>query len=287
VNQDSGANVATVQPNGTTNYTKDPAEPVGHRALLAIVGQGDAALNHFPTAALRNAAGDYVRPSNGTMAAALRHMTSNGSGTVEVNLTNKDPRAYPLTMVIYAMVPTSGLSHAKAAAIARFLDFAAGAGQRPGVRPGQLPPGYLPLPASLRARTRTLAREVAAQSGNHKGGGGHHGSPGNHGAGSNSSSSGHSSANSGSGASASASQPAPNSGPQISLAAAHPEPAALTRYALPALIIFGGLAALAGSSTLLGTSEGGFRGRLRALGAGTAALSRSAWTRVRPNRTAK
>jgi hypothetical protein len=287
VNQDSGANVATVQPNGTTNYTKDPAEPVGHRALLAIVGQGDAALNHFPTAALRNAAGDYVRPTSGTMAAAVRHMTSNGSGTVQMNLTNKDPRAYPLTMVIYAMVPTSGLSHAKAAAIARFLDFAAGTGQTPGVRPGQLPPGYLPLPASMRAQTRKLAREVAAQSGHHNGGGGHHSGPGNPGGGSSSSSSGSSSAGSGSGASPSASQPASNSGPQIKLAAAHLAPAALTRYALPALLIFGGLAALAGSSTLLGTSEGGFRGRLRALGTGTAALGRSAWTRVRPHRTAK
>ena len=139
----------------------------------------------------------------------------------------------------------------------------------------------------MRAQTRKLAREVAAQSGNHNGGGGHHGGAGNHGAGSSSSSSGNSSANSGSGASPSASQPAPNSGPQIRLAAAHPEPAALTRYALPALLIFGGLAALAGSSTLLGTSEGGFRGRLRALGTGTAALGRSAWTRVRPSRTAQ
>jgi hypothetical protein len=129
---------------------------------------------------------------------------------------------------------------------------------------------------------------VAAQSGNHNGGGGHHGGPGNPGGGSSSSSSssGSSSANSGSGANPSASQPASNSGPQIKLAAAHLEPAALTRYALPALLIFGGLAALAGSSTLLGTSEGGFRGRLRALGTGTAALGRSAWTRVRPNRTA-
>ena len=46
--------------------------------------------------------------------------------------------AYPLTMVIYAMVPTSGASEAKAAAIARFLDFAAGAGQKQGVQPGNL-----------------------------------------------------------------------------------------------------------------------------------------------------
>jgi len=37
---------------------------------------------------------------------------------------------------------------------------------------------------------------------------------------------------------------------------------------------------------LLGTSEGGIRGSLRAFGTSTAAMGRSAWTRVRPNRTA-
>jgi ABC-type phosphate transport system substrate-binding protein len=275
VSQDAGANVSTVQPNGSTIYTKDPAEPVGHRALLAVVGQGDSALNHFPTAALSNAAGDYVRPSAAHMAAALNHMTSDGSGTLQVNLANKDPKAYPLTMVIYAMVPTSGLSHAKAAAIARFLDFAAGPGQTVGVQPGQLPPGYLPLPASMRARTRKLAVEVADQSGNHGGGGGGQGGSGGSGGGSHSSSH-----NSGSGASPSASQPATQSGPQITLVAAHPKPAAFTRFALPALLILGGLAALGGSSVLLGTSDGGVRGSLRALGASTAALGRSARTRL-------
>jgi hypothetical protein len=285
VSQDSGANVPFTNPNGSITYTKDPPQPVGHRALIAVVDQADAALNHFPRAAIRNAAGDYVSPTNGTMAAALRHMTSNGSGTVQVNLTSKDPRAYPLTMVIYAMVPTSGLSHAKAAAVARFLDFAAGAGQTPGVQPGQLPPGYLPLPASMRAQTRKLAQEVAAQSGNHHGGGGHHGGPGNPGGGSNSTTPNSNSSAPGSGANPSASQPATNTGPGISLAAAHPQPAAFTRYALPALLILGGLSALAGSSALLGTSEGGIRGRLRALSAGTAAVGRSAWSRVRPNRT--
>src|SRR5215469_11806001 len=249
VSQDSGANVPFTNPNGTTIYTKDPPEPVGDRALIAIIDQGDSALDHFPTAAIRNAAGDYVRPSNAHMAAALSHMISDGSGTLQVNLANRDPRAYPLTMVIYAMVPTSGLSHAKAAAVARFLDFAAGPGQTPGVQPGQLPAGYLPLPASLRAKTRKLAVEVANQSGAHHGGGGH---GGNSGAGSNSSSSSHHSSAPGSGASPSATQPAAHSGPRISLAAAHPQPAALTRYALPALLILGGLCALAGSSALLG-----------------------------------
>jgi hypothetical protein len=285
VSQDSGANVPFSNPNGSITYSKDPAEPVGHRALIAVVDQASSALNHFPTAAIRNAAGDYVRPTNGSMAAALKHMSSNGSGTVQAKLTNKDPKAYPLTMVIYAMAPTSGLSHAKAAAVARFLDFAVGPGQTPGVQPGQLPPGYLPLPASMRAETRKLAVDVAEQNGARSGGGGHGGS-GKAGGNSNSSSPSPSPSNHGSGASPSASQSAAPSGPRISLAAAHPQPADFTRFALPALLILGGLAALAGSSALLGTSEGGFRGRLRALGAGTAALGRSAWTRVRPNRRA-
>ena len=118
--------------------------------------------------------------------------------------------------------------------------------------------------------------DVAKQIGNRGGGGGHHHSAST----SPSPSSSPRSSTSGSGASPSASQPATTSGPQISLAAAHPQPAAFTRYALPALLILGGLSALAGSSALLGTSEGGIRGRLRALGAGTAALGRSAWTRV-------
>src|SRR5215467_2587610 len=164
-NQDSGANVASVNPNGTITYTKDPPEPVGDRALIAIVDQGDAARDHFPTAAIPNAAGDSVQPTNSAMAAALKHMISDGSGTLQMNLTNKDPRAYPLTIVIYAMAPTSGLSHAKAEAVARFLEFAAAAGQNPGVQPGQLPRGYLPLTAKLRAQTRRAAREVAAQEG--------------------------------------------------------------------------------------------------------------------------
>jgi len=282
VSQDSGANVPFTNPNGTTIYTKDPPEPVGDRALIAIVDQGDSALDHFPTAAIRNAAGDYVRPSNAHMAAALSHMSSDGSGTLQVDLTNKDHKAYPLTMVVYAMAPTSGLSHAKAAAVARFLDFAAGAGQTPGVQPGQLPPGYLPLPASMRAHTRKLALEVANQTGAHGGGGGggQSGSGGS-GGGSNSSSPAPSP-----GASPGVSLPGAQSGPQISLAAAHPQPAALTRFALPGLLILGGLAALAGSSVLLGTSEGGIRGSLRAFGTSTAAMGRSAWTRVRPNRTA-
>jgi hypothetical protein len=99
----------------------------------------------FPVAAIPNAAGQYVEPDDATMAAALSHMVSDGSGTLQMSLTNKDPQSYPLTMVIYAMAPTSGLPHATAQAIASFLRFAAGAGQGQGSQPGPAARG-LPAP---------------------------------------------------------------------------------------------------------------------------------------------
>ena len=85
------------------------------------------------------------------MAAALADMSARRQRHPADEPAGDNPAAYPLTMVIYAMVPISGVAHTKAAAIARFLDFAAGTGQTPGVGPGQLPAGYLPLPGNLRA----------------------------------------------------------------------------------------------------------------------------------------
>jgi hypothetical protein len=50
-----------------------------------------------------------------------------GDGTLQVSLHTSNPAVYPLTMVIYAVAPTSGVCHAKAAAIAKFIDYAASA----------------------------------------------------------------------------------------------------------------------------------------------------------------
>jgi hypothetical protein len=148
------------------NYDRLPAQIPGQRALIAITGQGDAAADLFPVAALRNGAGDYTEPTGAGMAAAVRTMIPAGDGTLQVNQHSANPAVYPLTMIIYAVAPTSGTSHAKAAAIAKFIDYAAGAGQAPGVHAGQLPPGFLPLPAALRAQARKDAQEVRDQTGN-------------------------------------------------------------------------------------------------------------------------
>jgi hypothetical protein len=284
LNENSGSIIPVPPPQ--TGYSKDPPEPVGDRALFAVLDEGDAALNQFPTAAIPNAAGNYVQPDATTMAAAVSHMVSNGSGTLQVNLADKTPNAYPLTMVIYAMCPTSGLSPAKAAAIARFLNFAAGAGQTPGTAPGQLAPGYLPLPASLAAQTKKLAVQVAKQTGNtssgtHGTGTGNRSGTGTgtgSGTGSGSGSSPAGTSHGTPGTSSGTHQPVTHS--PISLVSSHAGPAAMTRFALPALLILGALMALGGSSALAGSAEGGIPGRLRWLRQTTAAQTRRARTLI-------
>jgi hypothetical protein len=153
----------------TGNYDALPPQVPGNRDLWALDDQADAARFLFPTAALENAAGRFVQPTDASMAAAVKDMTVNPDKiTRSMNYAKKDPAAYPLTMVIYAMVPTGGIPAAKAAKIAQFLDSVATTGQQRGNAPGQLAPGYLPLPEALRQQTLKAAGEVLNQVGNPK-----------------------------------------------------------------------------------------------------------------------
>jgi hypothetical protein len=175
-----------------------------------------------------------------------------GNGiTKQVDFATRRAGAYPLTMVIYAMVPISGVKAGKAAAIADFLDYVAGPGQQRGLNVGQLPPGYLPLPAKLRAQTLHAADLVRTQAGNPK-------PP--------SSPSPSSSPGSGPGGTAApgsspsppaSSSPTPGQTPRIvTLTLKNTQTVGLARYALPALLIVGGLAALGGASSLIASTAG-------------------------------
>jgi hypothetical protein len=73
-------------------------------------------------------------------------------------------------MVVYAAVPTKGLTKQQGHDYSKFLTFAATTGQTPGVTPGDLPAGYLPMTASnglggLASYTKRAAAAVAAQAG--------------------------------------------------------------------------------------------------------------------------
>jgi hypothetical protein len=167
-NTSPGANPADEQcnPGGTCVPQPNGNEQPGTRDLMAIVDEPDAVADDFPTAALQNHAGDFVTASPATMTAAVDTMITNRDGiTQDDNENTTNPDAYPLTMVVYAMVPTSHTPKAEAAKIAQWLDYVAGAGQVQGTGAGQLPAGYLPLTARMRAQTLQAAYDVLHQNG--------------------------------------------------------------------------------------------------------------------------
>jgi hypothetical protein len=224
------------------NFPKLNPEVPGSRALFAVVDEGDAAAFQLPVAAIQNHAGRYVTPIPAALSTAAGEMVTDSNHiTQDLPEDGKAAGAYPLTMVIYAMVPTSGVPAAKAAKIAQFLDFVADSGQQPGNGPGQLPPGYLPLPARLRAETLAAAAKVADQAGRarHDAGG--------------------ASPISATPSATPTPTPTPTPSPSASASAsaeirlgyaANPASSGIGRYALPVLLITGALLALGGSSAL-------------------------------------
>jgi hypothetical protein len=236
------------------NFPKDPIQVPGERALFAVLDYGDAAAFRFPCARILNHSRHYVAPSARSMAAAIPSLRDAGGNhiTQRVNYTKQSAGAYPLTMVIYAMVPTSGEKPAKAASIARFLDYVVSRGQRPGVLPGDLAPGYLPLTAKMRAQTLRAATLVRNQKGNRL-----NPKP---------SASPSPSASSSAVASASPSpSPSPTPGQGVHIITQSAQTTGPIRYALPALLIVGGLATLGGASSLMVGNAATIEQRLRRL----------------------
>ncbi|WP_157436606.1 hypothetical protein [Actinospica robiniae] len=148
------------------NNPRAPVEDFPHRALFAVMDSGTASAFRFPTAELVNAAGNAEAPTTAAMSAAVTAMKTNPDGVTQYqDFTATAANAYPLTEVQYAMVPTCGLSSAKASAIANFLTDAADS-QTYGVALGQLPPwgGYLALSPAQQRKTLAAASAVRAQS---------------------------------------------------------------------------------------------------------------------------
>ena len=247
------------QPDTYGNYAKLQPEIPGARALFAIVDQGDAAAYELPVASLQNAAGRYVGPTKASMAAALSDMkTASNHVTQAVNFqdgSKKVRNAYPLTMVIYAMVPTKGIAKKAAAKIAQWLDFVATTGQHSGYAPGNLPPGYLPLTANMRAQALKAATLVLDQRGNPKPKGKATPTP-----------TASASATASPTASA-ASTPTPTSStPTVTVGYdSNPATSGIARYAVPVLLIAGALLAVGGSFALLVGRSGSAVARLRRL----------------------
>jgi hypothetical protein len=241
VNNQSPGTQWTPQANGS--FAALNPEIPGTRSLFGILDQPDAAAYLMPVASLENPAGNYVKPTAASMTAALGDMTTAKNGiTQSFNFSNTRKKfrdAYPLTMVIYAMVPTGGISKRAATKIAQWLDYIAGQGQKPGYGPGELPPGYLPLTAKMRAQTLKAASEVLSQTGDK-------GRKGKGGKGSKASQT------PGTTPSTSASPGSSSRQRIVSLGYdRNPGSSGIARYALLILLIAGALLAVAGSSALV------------------------------------
>ncbi|WP_236788882.1 hypothetical protein [Amycolatopsis sp. GM8] len=248
-------------------------EPTGQRSLLAIVDTATAARYGLPTAKLRNSSGAFVAPTQESLLAGAGAMKDSGVPGVRV----PDPQAaaagaYPLTSLSYAVTAPSALDTASGADYATFIRYAVGDGQTPGIEPGQLPDGYIPLPDDLRQQARDAATQIADLAGKPVGGpagnGGESGSesagfPGPSGsfpAGQDGASPGQQQTAAPGATSAPAAGPAPvkaapptKTTAQQPVAQARPTPASpvgIVRWVLAALLVLGGLAAGAGPALL-------------------------------------
>ncbi|WP_329045870.1 hypothetical protein OG738_30120 [Amycolatopsis sp. NBC_01488] len=153
-------------PDGKPQLKAVDRQPQGQRSLLAVVDTPTAARYGLPTAKLRNASGAFVAPSDASMLSAVAAAKPGAVGdvlSVDPLTTAKD--AYPLTNLAYAATAPSALDTKAGADYAAFLKYAVGDGQQPGIAPGQLPAGYVPLPAALRAQTTSAADKIAADAG--------------------------------------------------------------------------------------------------------------------------
>jgi hypothetical protein len=164
-------------------------ETPGNRFVLGITSLGDAARYRLDAAALQTSVASgspvkftngggrtFVSPADAGLGAAARLLTPNAAtGVWDLPVTSivnsvAARAAYPGSMVVYAAVPTTGLTAKDATAYATLLDWMVSTGQSPGTTNGTLPPGYLPLTAAnglgaLQSYTLRAAAAVAAQKG--------------------------------------------------------------------------------------------------------------------------
>lgn len=143
-------------------WAKVGLEPIGQIFIWGISDTPDLAAYGLIDARLCNDAGTAcVAPSTASVTTALNSATKDSAGLLEVNPAKPGNGGYPLVQVTYAAVPTNQ-SAAALNDYAGLIAYAAGQGQTPGVAPGDLPPGYLPLPASLRAQAQGVVARLRA-----------------------------------------------------------------------------------------------------------------------------
>lgn len=150
-------------PDGSLGWwQKTGVEPIQQIFMWAAVDTPDsAAYGLIPAQLCDNSGSTCVSPSTTSVAAAVSAATPDSSGLLHVDPAHPGTGGYPLTYVIYAAVATNQ-SAAALTDYADLISYAAGTGQTAGATPGDLPPGYLPLPSSLASQAQNVVTQLRA-----------------------------------------------------------------------------------------------------------------------------
>ncbi|MFI7291556.1 hypothetical protein ACIBRY_33665 [Streptomyces anulatus] len=135
-------------------------KPQGARQVGGLADAASARRYQLDVAALRNADGNYVKPSGGSLLAAVGKMRDTAvPGVKALDPGRATEDAYPLTAVVYGAASTDQAKDARVD-YARMIRYAVGAGQTQGTARGELPHGYAPLPAALREQALGAAADL-------------------------------------------------------------------------------------------------------------------------------
>jgi hypothetical protein len=150
-------------PNGSTGWWgKGGLEPSRSTFLWTMTDSASLANYGLVPARLCAANGSAcVGPNSASVGTALAAAKPDSAGLLHVNPAAPGSGGYPLVDVTYAAVRTTGTA-AALNDFAALIAYAAGPGQIPGVDPGQLPHGYLPLPNRLRSQASAAAATLRA-----------------------------------------------------------------------------------------------------------------------------
>ncbi len=137
----------------------DPPRQAG----FAVMNWYEALYYGLNSAALQNAAGQFVAPSQTSIDAALGDATTNPDGTLAFNYTDTtDTAAYPEPVVFYAAISKTPEAAAQADATKKVLDNILALTGSPGS--ASLPAGIVPLPASLTTQAKAdIAKDIVAK----------------------------------------------------------------------------------------------------------------------------
>ncbi|HET6938054.1 MAG TPA: hypothetical protein VFI19_05590, partial [Nocardioides sp.] len=150
----------TVVEDGANVTLKPPRQNPGRREVIGIIDAASAARFRLSTAALENASGAFVKPTDASMLEGIEHSVVSKDGvTRSVDLSDKDAGIYPLALQVTAALSINAPDEERTQ-MADFLSYVAGAGQVSGDEIGQLPAGHAPLDATLRAQVLAARKAV-------------------------------------------------------------------------------------------------------------------------------